>query len=134
MGLLIDTSILIGVERGTIDVDQLVRARADEEFYISVITASELLHGVHRAADAGLRRKRTAFVEFVIGSFGAIPIEMDVARIHAELWAEQAKHGAVIGQHDLWIAATCIARGLSLATHNEREFKRVKGLLVETWR
>ncbi len=39
----------------------------------------------------------------------------------------------MIGAHDSWLAATCIAHGLRLATGNLREFKRVPGLQVETW-
>jgi predicted nucleic acid-binding protein len=93
-----------------------------------------LLHGVHRAKDAGIRRTRAAFVESVLASFPVVPIDVETARTHADLWANQSTRGELIGAHDLWIAATCIARGLTLATHNEREFKRVKGLTIETWR
>ena len=34
----------------------------------------------------------------------------------------------------LWLAATCIAHGLTLITTIEREFARVPGLRFETWR
>jgi predicted nucleic acid-binding protein len=39
----------------------------------------------------------------------------------------------MIGPHDLWLAASCIAHGLSVATVNVREFDRVRGLTVERW-
>lgn len=133
MGILIDTSILIGVERGVVDVDRFVRSRLSEPFFLSVISASELLHGVQRANTAAIARTRAAFVESILASFPVVPIDLETARAHAELWADHAKRGEMIGAHDLWLAATCIARGLTLATHNEREFKRVKGLEVETW-
>jgi predicted nucleic acid-binding protein len=32
-----------------------------------------------------------------------------------------------------WLAATCLAHGLRLATGNLREFERVFGLDVEKW-
>lgn len=32
---------------------------------------------------------------------------------------------------DLWLAATCIAHGHSIATSNVREFERVQGLVIE---
>lgn len=41
--------------------------------------------------------------------------------------------GQLIGAHDLWLAATCLSRGLTMVTANTREFDRVPGLLVETW-
>lgn len=36
----------------------------------------------------------------------AIPISEPVARVHAEVWAQLAEAGQVIGAHELWIAAT----------------------------
>jgi len=42
--------------------------------------------------------------------------------------------GERIGPHDLWLAATCIAHGLTLITANVREFARVPGLRLEDWR
>jgi tRNA(fMet)-specific endonuclease VapC len=39
----------------------------------------------------------------------------------------------MIGAHDLWLAATCLARGLTTVTANVREFTRVPGLVVEVW-
>jgi predicted nucleic acid-binding protein len=41
--------VLIEYERGRIDLETRIAGRRQEEFYLSVITASELLHGVHRA-------------------------------------------------------------------------------------
>lgn len=59
-----------------------------------------------------------------------MPITQPVARIHAELWAGQEQAGAMIGAHDLWIAATAVAFGFGLMTRNAREFERVPGLRV----
>lgn len=47
--------------------------------------------------------------------------------------AGQCAGGRLIGPNDLWIAAHAVAAGLTLATNNEREFKRVKGLKIENW-
>lgn len=94
---------------------------------ISVITVSELLHGVHRATDAQ-RARRQAFVEHVLASLAPLPVTEAVARVHAHTWAALADRGEVIGAHDLWIAATALAHGFDLATLNQREFSRVAGL------
>ena len=45
MAVFIDASILIEAERGRLDLEQHVAQRQEEEFFLSVITASELLHG-----------------------------------------------------------------------------------------
>lgn len=63
MGTLIDSSVLIAVERGHLNLEDLLAGRMDEDFAVSAVTASELLHGVHRANTPAQRSIREAFVE-----------------------------------------------------------------------
>lgn len=133
MGVLIDASVLIEHERGRLDLDPQVRGREEESFFLSVITVSELLHGVHRAPDPSARARRSVFVEGVLDAFPVLPIDLPTARIHAETWSTLASDGSMIGAHDLWLAAAALAHGLSMATANVREFERVPGLTVEDW-
>jgi predicted nucleic acid-binding protein len=128
VALLVDTDVLIELERTGASGD--VEARLGEESRaISVITVSELLHGVLRAEGAA-RVERRAFVEHVLAGLQAIPITDTVARVHAEIWADLAARGQPIGAHDLWIAATALAHGLGVATRNVSHFERVAGLRV----
>lgn len=133
MGILIDTSIFIDFERELIDITPHIKGREQEEFFLSVITASELLHGVFRAKDSNIRSRRSAFVEGILERFSIIPIDITTARIHSQLWANLESHGIMIGLHDLWLAATCISTGYILVTSNLREFERVPGLKIECW-
>jgi predicted nucleic acid-binding protein len=110
-----------------------VADRPDEEALVSVITASELLHGVERAVDADQRARRAAFVEGVLAAFPLLAVDAPAARAHARLWADLASAGTLVGPHDLWLAATCIAHGLGMVTANVREFERVPGLRLEIW-
>lgn len=134
MGVLIDASILIDAERGRLDIAPHVARRAEDEVFLSVVTASELLHGVHRASAPEQRARRSAFVEALLERFAVLDIDVACARAHARLWAELSGAGAMIGPHDLWLAASCIAHGLTMVTANVREFARVPGLDVEEWR
>jgi predicted nucleic acid-binding protein len=127
MAVLIDTSVLIDVERGRAPLDAMI---GDQERAISVISASELLHGVHRARDERLAARRRAFVERVLALFDPIAITTRVARAHAAAWAQLDEAGTPIGAHDLWIAATALAHGYPVATTNVRDFARVPGLDV----
>ncbi|MBN1425713.1 type II toxin-antitoxin system VapC family toxin [Candidatus Fermentibacteria bacterium] len=133
MGVLIDSSVLIHFERSRTDVSEYVHGHEEEDVFLSVITASELLHGVCRAADRKVRATRLAFVEAALAAFPILPIDLRTARSHAQLWADLAREGQMIGIHDSWLAATCLAHGLRLATSNLREFARVPGLDVEQW-
>lgn len=67
MGTLIDTSVLIAGERGQIDLEAILTAHAEEDFALSAVTASEMLHGVHRAKPPAQRRRREVFVEGLLG-------------------------------------------------------------------
>jgi len=133
MGILIDASVLIDAERRRIDLSVKVKGREGEEFFLSVITASELLHGVWRARESAIRSRRAAFVEGLLERFPLLPIDLTIARIHAQLWAELESKGVSVGPHDSWVAASCIAHGYTLVTSDVEDFKRIPGLSVEQW-
>src|SRR5262249_24521918 len=116
-----------------LDLESHVAQRPEEEFFLSVITASELLHGVYRAVQPEVRSKRSAFVEAILERFPLLPVDVVTARAHAQLWAALATAGQTIGPHDLWLAATFLAYGFTMVTANVREFARVPGLAVEVW-
>ena len=100
----------------------------DAPVALAAISASELLHGVERARDAAVRQRRRAFVEGVLANVPVIPFGLAEARAHARIWAELAGAGALIGAHDLQIAATALVAGSEVATLNLNEFSRVPGL------
>jgi predicted nucleic acid-binding protein len=127
VAVLVDTSVLIDAERGG---DAFGRVAEGERRLISVITVSELLHGVHRAVPESVKLRRKAMVEELLGAIDPLPITESVARMHSEVWAKLESEGNIIGAHDLWIAATALSHGLTLMTHNPNDFERIPGLDV----
>lgn len=135
MGVVLDTSVLIAGERGTFRLVDLLQSLGPEPIAMMSVSASELLHGCHRATDATVRARRWAFVEGLLEVIPVVPFTLVEARRHAELWADLARRGRVIGPYDMLVAASAIARGYALATLNRKEFARVPGLtLVATER
>jgi predicted nucleic acid-binding protein len=128
VGLLIDTDLLIDLERGA-RAPEVDARLGDEDRAISVITVSELIHGVLRASGT-VQVRRRAFVEHMLAGLQAIPITEPVARMHAEIWADLAARGTQIDAHDLWIAATALAHGFGVATRNRADFARITGLRI----
>lgn len=128
MGVIVDTSVLVAAERGTLQFPTLLESLGDEPVSMASITASELLHGCQRATDPGVRARRAAFVDAVLDIIPVLPFGLAEARRHAQLWAQLANKGKLIGPHDMLIAATGLARGDRVCTLNEREFGRVAGL------
>lgn len=129
MGVIVDTNVFISFERRAAPVD-LSPWSPGEDVFISAITVSELLTGVHRADNETRKSRRAQFVERIVGAITALDFTTEVARIHAALWSDLARRGQLIGAHDLIIAATALAHNLSLLTGNANEFSRVPGLKV----
>jgi tRNA(fMet)-specific endonuclease VapC len=140
MGTVLDTTVFIEIERAMrglpaaqamTEVAQRLESRLgeNEEVAIAAITASELLHGVHRATEE-YRGRRGAFVEAVIAAFPTLSFDLLVARVHARLWAGLASSGTEVGAHDRIVAATAMSAGWRVGTANIRHFNRIPGLVV----
>jgi tRNA(fMet)-specific endonuclease VapC len=129
MGLMVDTNVFIAFEKrgGPIDFSSW---DTSQKVYISVVVASELLMGVHRANSEERRRRRSMFVETVIAGVGIVDFDVAAARVHAEIHAALSMKGQLIGAHDLIIAASARCHGMALLTENVHEFSRVPGLRV----
>jgi tRNA(fMet)-specific endonuclease VapC len=132
VGRVIDSSVLIAMERGELDVAALLRDHRDERIAISAVSASELLHGLHRVK-ASRRAGMEAFIERVLNLLQVLPFDLKCARIHARLWAECASTGNSISMRDLMIAATALASDHEVVTRDRRSFPRIPGLRVVHW-
>lgn len=128
MGLLIDTDVLILAERQRIALDFSAWQPLGRAF-ISAVTASELLVGVHRAQTEEQRARRTAFVEGLLAALPALPFDLETARVHAQMLAALPKNESV-GAHDILIAATALRHGYPVLTRNGRDFRKLAGVDV----
>lgn len=132
-GLLLDTCIVVAAERGEIDFARLAdRTLAGRPVAISAITAAELLAGTARRPSGLARTRAERTLEDLFKAVTVVPVDLDVARVHAALGAELAGRGATLGAHDLLIAATALSLDYDLATR-DRAFERVPGLVVHLW-
>ncbi len=129
MGLILDSNVLIQAERNS-HTHPFAQFADYGNAYISAITVSELLLGVHLANSEARRNQRKAFVEGVLTLFPVLDFSAASARIHAELYASLRQKGELVGAHDLIIAATALQHGFAVLTGNVREFKRIPGLTV----
>lgn len=129
MDILIDTSVFVAWERE----GRTTTLPHDTNVALSAVTASELLHGVHRANTAQRRYRRQQWVDAILSTIVIIPVDINVARVHARIWADLKAAGTPIGAHDLLIGATALAHGASLATRDEGDFQRIDGLDVIRW-
>ena len=133
MALLIDSSVFIALERRAESLASLLNRFGDRPVALSAVTASELLHGVHRADGAVRRGRREAFVEAILQELPILPFTLDIARVHSRLWADLLARGEMIGLHDLLIAATALTHGLTLVSGDQRHFGKIADLKLALW-
>ncbi len=102
---------------------------ADGGLCTSIIVAAELRYGAARRNAARL----TAQLDAVLGALDILPLEPPCDLAYGQLRTALELRGLPIGANDMLIAAQALALGLVLVTGNEREFRRVDGLMVENW-
>ena len=120
-------SALIKNPRGAL-VERLAAVDADT-LCTSIVVACELRFGAQRRESAALSAK----VEELLSNLTVLALDGEADRHYADIRSALEKAGTPIGNHDLFIAAHARAQGLTLVTHNLREFQRVPGLRVENW-
>jgi len=124
---MLDTNVFVHIERSGSPID-FSQWEEYGDVYISSITVSELLVGIHYATSEARKSRRSAFVEAILGKVPVLDFTTEVARVHAGLFATLAKQGQMIGAHDLIIAATALVHGCAVLTGNINEFAKVPGL------
>jgi tRNA(fMet)-specific endonuclease VapC len=100
------------------------------QLVMSAITYGELYYGANKS------NQRTRALTQLHELIQDIPVEnltSTAAEAYGEIRATLEKQGRLIGNNDLWIGAHAMALNVTLATNNEREFKRIAGLSVENW-
>ena len=130
MGLILDSSLLIADERAQFALSNWLRSRPPEPVAASAITFSELCFGLEIETNSARARRRRRWLEKIFRHLEIVLLDATLARTHARLWSQLSKSGALIGPHDLIVAATAIHRRWAVATFNAAEFQQVRGLKV----
>ena len=97
---------------------------------VSVVTKSELLYGVEVSPR---RQQDEAAVNAFLSYVEVLDFSDQSAPHYAQIRSHLKKLGTMIGANDLFIAAHARSLGLTLVTHNTREFGRVPKLAIEDW-
>ena len=128
---LLDTNICIYAMKNTYpSLSQKLFRIPPSEVFVSSITVGELEYGSSKSRWG--ERSRTVMNLF-LSAYTILPFDRDDAMVFGRIRAELAKAGLLIGPYDIQIAAQGISRGLTVVTHNTREFSRVPGIDLEDW-
>lgn len=128
---LLGTNVCIGYISGkSVGVLKKMRQLAPSSIYLCSVVLAELYYGAYKSAAP---EKSLQIVRQFVGPFVSLPFDSRAATIYGQSRARLAKQGTPIGPYDQQIAAVALAHGLTLVTHNTKEFSRVVGLKLEDW-
>lgn len=128
---MLDANACIRLINGTSSgLKQRLREVHPSRVRMSSVVLAELIYGARNSAHVA-ENLRT--VQRFAAPFASVPFDDACAAAYGDIRADLRRRGEPIGPNDLLIAATALAHGLTLVTHNVREFGRVVDLMVEDW-
>jgi tRNA(fMet)-specific endonuclease VapC len=127
---LLDTNALVELRRKHPILIANLKQHAPASICYSVISIGEIHKGiVQHPLEQGAAM--WGHWKLLLAPFAAIDFTSEAAMIWGRLLHETRKQP--VGPRDLLIAATALSCGMTVVTHNIREFNRIEGLPVEDW-
>lgn len=133
MNWMFDTDIMIYLINRRPGFERIARrmsGRSPGELKLSAITVSELRFG---AANGEFRKENEAALDELLDLFEMDDFPCGAAGDFGEIKTALLSKGKPIGSYDTLIASHARHIGATVVTNNEREFRRVPGLVVENW-
>ena len=133
MGLVLDTSALIALERSQSDLGNALRGFGEERCVLPAIVYAELMVGVHLADSASRAAKRKVRVDALLDACPIVEFDSAVAERWARVFADLSREGQMIPANDLAIAATALHLdyGVLVGPKDEAHYRRIDGLRCE---
>lgn len=97
---------------------------------ICSVVRFELFYGAYKSQRRSISLPT---IEAFLKPYLNLDFDENAARVCGELRSELEHKGTPIGPYDLQIAAIALTHGLTLVTHNTREFGCVPNLLLGDW-
>lgn len=134
MGLVIDTSALVAVERGGVAWEEALGDLGEEAAALPAIVYAELLVGVRLAETRARAAGREAKIAALVTRVPVVDFGSGAAAVWADLFARLSRAGRLIPANDLQVAATArfLDFGVLVGPRDEAHFRTVPGLRVET--
>jgi tRNA(fMet)-specific endonuclease VapC len=128
---LLDTNVCVEYLNGrSRRVIEGFQRHSPADIVVCSIVRAELNYGVQRSRNP---QDALAKLETFLAPYGSLFFDDRCAEAYGRIRARLAEMGSLIGPNDLPSAASALAHGATLVTHNVREFSRVDGLVYEDW-
>ncbi|WP_061223272.1 type II toxin-antitoxin system tRNA(fMet)-specific endonuclease VapC [Leptospira weilii] len=131
MNYFLDTNICIYFLKGKSEnIERNIRKLNPNRIKIPSVVKAELLLGVFKSND---KKKNREIVLSFLDPFEIIGFNDIESEIYAEVRSVLETQGIPIGPNDLLIASIVLSSNGILVTNNEKEFKRIPNLKIESW-
>ena len=128
---MLDTNMIAYVRnRHPVCVLHKLQQHDPSEICISSITLAELEFGIFNSSKPA--QNRLALMMF-LSNIAILPFDSAAAFDYGEIRHYLKTRGIIISGNDMLIAAHARSSGITLVTHNTREFSRVQNLTLEDW-
>jgi predicted nucleic acid-binding protein len=131
VGWLIDTSIWIAVERGTLSAADIHSVTRQEPVYLSPVNIAEMQFGLEMLRAGPLKQKAVAAIRRLRRK-PQLRITVETAEVFGALaaYVKKAGRAADFRINDLWLAAQAVQRDCRLLTSNPKDFEDIPRLKV----
>ena len=126
----LDTNTLIYYFKAQGKVVENFLQKPPRDIYIPSIVIYEIEVGIGKSNSP---RKRTNQLATLLSAVNVLPFGLEEAKSAAYIRVSLEQVGKPIGPYDVLIAATALAQGGTLVTHNKQEFGRIDHLIIEDW-
>jgi tRNA(fMet)-specific endonuclease VapC len=130
MQYLLDTNTCVFYLRGKLNLDEIIRDKGIDNFYISEITVVELRFGAENSDNPSKSHKA---VDAFLNGLSIIPIFGCIKRYAKEKVRLRKLGKPMNDEFDLLIGVTSVENKLTLVTDNTKHFEKISGIKLENW-
>lgn len=127
--LLLDTDVFSYIVKGDTRAKDYEQVLLGHSLAISFMTVAELYQW---AAMRHWGARRIGELEDVIQGYTVPPVDAEVCRRWGQIRATAKAAGAPVSPQDAWVAATAVAFGLPLVTHNPSDYQGIAELDIRS--
>jgi predicted nucleic acid-binding protein len=134
---LLDTCFVSELNRRSCDsgVRKAYEDLRDEEIFLSVITAGEIIKGIRRLPESRKRDDLSAWLRGLDRRYERriLPVDRDTVEVWGDISAAAERGGSILPPADGLIAATAIQHGLRIYTRNVADFSVTGARVTNPW-
>jgi tRNA(fMet)-specific endonuclease VapC len=130
MKYLLDTNVCIYFLKQNVKIVAKIASVSADNLAISCFNLTELLYGAYNSEYVDKNLERVRYIENTIK---VVPFDRKAIENYAVIKSNLKKHGEMIDDFDILIAAIALSSNMILVTNNKKHFERIPELKIENW-